>query len=52
MEHLTEGAGSDTDAMVKIIRYLEDGWVLTRVTFCRPLCPVPIHLHFRREVKQ
>lgn len=46
---MIEGAVSDKDAMVRIMRRLDRGWVLTKITFCKPGCPAAIHLHFRKD---
>lgn len=42
------GASSDKDAIVKIMRELEHGYVLIAIKFCRERCPVPVHLHFAK----
>lgn len=42
------GASSDKEAMVKIMRKLDEGYVLHQITMCKPGCPVVVHLHFKK----
>jgi hypothetical protein len=46
---MIQGASSDKEALGKIMRELKRGYVLYNITYCTEKCPVPVHLHFRRE---